>query len=209
MVPKGGRHATNDVQIFGQSALWAAPLIGRARGDRAPQVAGPFHTRDWALPRAGLPRQSPVNCGAMRPPAAAGWSTGDDCPVAGRSARRPKLTKLALATTLRTYVEERLAGVVVAPSGTPVPGPAVTWKAAGMGRARIDDGAKPGALSRLPDACRSTSRMTRRCASATKPCSFRVVGRYARRPACEQRVTYGCPEHAYAGEARALSRRRS
>jgi IS30 family transposase len=47
---------------------------------------------------------------------------------AERSARRPKPTKLALNTTLRTYVEERLAGVVVAPSGTPVPGPAVTWK---------------------------------------------------------------------------------
>jgi len=47
---------------------------------------------------------------------------------ADRSARRPKLTKLALNTTLRTYVEERLAGVVVAPSGAPVPGPAVPRK---------------------------------------------------------------------------------
>jgi transposase, IS30 family len=47
---------------------------------------------------------------------------------ADRSARRPKPSKLALNTTLRTYVEERLAGVVVSPSGTPVPGPAVPWK---------------------------------------------------------------------------------
>jgi len=47
---------------------------------------------------------------------------------ANRSARRPKPTKLALNATLRTYVEERLAGVVVAPSGAPVPGPAVPWK---------------------------------------------------------------------------------
>jgi transposase, IS30 family len=47
---------------------------------------------------------------------------------ADRSARRPKLTKLALNVTLRTYVEERLAGVVVAPNGAPVPGPAVPWK---------------------------------------------------------------------------------
>src|SRR6185312_5824066 len=45
-----------------------------------------------------------------------------------RSARRPKPTKLALNATLRTYVEERLAGIVVAPSGIPVPGPAVSWK---------------------------------------------------------------------------------
>ncbi len=48
---------------------------------------------------------------------------------ADRSACRPKLTKLALNKTLRTYVEERLAGVVVAPSGgAPIPGPVVPWK---------------------------------------------------------------------------------
>ena len=47
---------------------------------------------------------------------------------AERSARRPKQAKLTRNVALRTYVEERLAGVVVAPSGTPVPGPAVSWK---------------------------------------------------------------------------------
>jgi IS30 family transposase len=47
---------------------------------------------------------------------------------AERSARRPKQAKLALNAALRTYVQERLAGVVVAPSGAPVPGPAVRWK---------------------------------------------------------------------------------
>src|SRR5262245_50684281 len=47
---------------------------------------------------------------------------------AERSARRPKQAKLALNAALRAYVEERLAGVVVAPGGTPVPGPAVRWK---------------------------------------------------------------------------------
>ena len=47
---------------------------------------------------------------------------------ADRSARRPKPSKLALNTTLRTYVEERLDGVVLSPSGVPVPGPAVPWK---------------------------------------------------------------------------------
>src|SRR6516164_7006752 len=47
---------------------------------------------------------------------------------AERSARRPKQAKLTLNAALRTYVEERLAGVVVAPSGAPVPGPAVRWK---------------------------------------------------------------------------------
>ena len=47
---------------------------------------------------------------------------------AERSARRPKPTKLALSTTLRAYVEQRLAGVVMSPSGGAVPGPAVPWK---------------------------------------------------------------------------------
>src|SRR5215204_5393218 len=47
---------------------------------------------------------------------------------AERSARRPKSAKLVINAALRTYVEERLAGIVVAPTGTPVPGPAVSWK---------------------------------------------------------------------------------
>jgi IS30 family transposase len=47
---------------------------------------------------------------------------------AERSARRPKQAKLALNAALRTYVQERLAGMVVAPSGAPVPGPTVSWK---------------------------------------------------------------------------------
>src|SRR5438477_6345280 len=47
---------------------------------------------------------------------------------AERAARRPKQAKLARSAALRTDVEERLAGVVVAPSGAPVPGPAVRWK---------------------------------------------------------------------------------
>src|SRR6476620_6028711 len=47
---------------------------------------------------------------------------------AERAARRPKQAKLARSAALRAYVEERLAGVVVAPSGAPVPGPVVSWK---------------------------------------------------------------------------------
>jgi IS30 family transposase len=48
--------------------------------------------------------------------------------IAQWHAERSKPRKLALNATLRTYVEERLAGVVVAPGGAPVPGPAVSWK---------------------------------------------------------------------------------
>ncbi len=47
---------------------------------------------------------------------------------AERAARRPTQAKLAQNAILRAYVEDRLAGVVVAPNGAPVPGPAVSWK---------------------------------------------------------------------------------
>jgi transposase, IS30 family len=53
---------------------------------------------------------------------------------AERAARRPKQAKLARNAALRAYVEERLAGVVIAPSGAPVPGPAVSWKGRRHGR---------------------------------------------------------------------------
>jgi IS30 family transposase len=47
---------------------------------------------------------------------------------ADRSARRPKPTKLALNVALRTYVEERLAGVVAPPSDARVRGRAIRRK---------------------------------------------------------------------------------
>jgi len=46
---------------------------------------------------------------------------------ADRRARRPKIAKLAANDKLRDYVQERLAGVIAAPDGTPVPGPTVRW----------------------------------------------------------------------------------
>ena len=53
IVPKSRRHATLDFQIFGKAALWAVPLVGGARGDRASQCAGAFSTGDWAAPWTG------------------------------------------------------------------------------------------------------------------------------------------------------------
>ena len=46
---------------------------------------------------------------------------------AERRASRPKVSKLAANDELRKYVQERLAGAVARPDGTPVPGPAVPW----------------------------------------------------------------------------------
>ena len=47
---------------------------------------------------------------------------------ADRSARRPKPAKLATNARLRNYVQDRLGGVVAAPSGETIPGPEVCWK---------------------------------------------------------------------------------
>jgi IS30 family transposase len=47
---------------------------------------------------------------------------------AERAARRPKPAKLASHAPLRSYVQERLAGLVTRPGGGEVSGPAVPWK---------------------------------------------------------------------------------
>ncbi len=47
---------------------------------------------------------------------------------ADRAARRPKPTKLAVNAELQRHVQDRLAGLVVAPNGRVVSGPIVTWK---------------------------------------------------------------------------------
>ncbi len=47
---------------------------------------------------------------------------------AERSARRPKRAKLAISAALRAYVQDRLAGQVVAQDGAAVRGPIVPWK---------------------------------------------------------------------------------
>ncbi len=53
---------------------------------------------------------------------------------ADRRARRPKTAKLAQNDRLRDYVQDRLAGVIAAPSGTPATGPTVRWNGRRHGR---------------------------------------------------------------------------
>jgi IS30 family transposase len=53
---------------------------------------------------------------------------------AARAARRPKPAKLASNVRLRSYVQERLAGLVALPGGVEVTGPAVPWKGRRHGR---------------------------------------------------------------------------
>lgn len=47
---------------------------------------------------------------------------------ADRSARRPKLAKLAVNPALRDYVQDRLAGMIAKPDGELLVGPKVVWK---------------------------------------------------------------------------------
>ena len=53
---------------------------------------------------------------------------------AERSARRPKPSKLATNATLQAYVQDRLAGAIVALGGAVLPGPSVPWKGRRHGR---------------------------------------------------------------------------
>ena len=53
---------------------------------------------------------------------------------ADRAARRPKPAKLAVHAELRQYVQERLAGLVVTPSGAMVRRPEVAWTGRRRGR---------------------------------------------------------------------------
>src|SRR5215210_5261790 len=53
---------------------------------------------------------------------------------ADRSARRPKPAKLAVNAALRRYGQDRLSGMVVAPSGAAVHGPGVRWTGRRPGR---------------------------------------------------------------------------
>jgi IS30 family transposase len=53
---------------------------------------------------------------------------------AERFASRPKTAKLAQNARLRSYVQDRLAGLVVDTHGKPIPGPRVSWKGRRHGR---------------------------------------------------------------------------
>ena len=102
----------------------------------------------------GPPRPSPGNCGGMPPPAAVAWSIGrqphSGMPTARRAA---KPAKLAVNPALRQYVQDRLAGTVVAPDGAAVHGPAVTWKGRRHGpRQEMGHGVEPGTDRSAPAA---------------------------------------------------------
>ena len=79
---------------------------------------------------------------------------------AERSARRPKWAKLTRNSALQAYVQERLAGLVKAPSGLSVPGPTVSWNGRRHGPRQDRRWGRAGALNKSHGAYRLTSRMT-------------------------------------------------
>ena len=114
MVSGGGRHATSGVWALVEAALRAVSVVRGAGGDRALSCAGPG-VREVArrLGRAAstisreLRRNAATRGGGLDYRAtAAQWH-------AERAARRPKPAKLVTNAALRTYVQDRLAGVVV------------------------------------------------------------------------------------------------
>ena len=131
MVQKGRRHAPRSRCLDNQrsrspAGIFRLPSVRRSRSfacKATPWRRSPGGSGERCRP-------SPVSCGATPPPGAAAWSiarllrngTPSD-PLAAQ-----KQAKLALNVALRTYVEERLAGVVVAPSGLSRFRPAVSWK---------------------------------------------------------------------------------
>jgi IS30 family transposase len=104
-----------------QIALWRAQGHGvRAiarRLARAPSTISRELRRDAATRSGGLEYRATT----------AQWH-------AERAARRPKPAKLAVNVTLQQYVQERLAGVVIAPGGSMVGRPAVPWTGRRHGR---------------------------------------------------------------------------
>ena len=123
MVQEGRGHAAIDVWAIGEAALWSVSLVCGAGGDRAPsrseatpcrevarrlgRVASTI-SRELRRNAATRKRRPRVSCDGQRN----GTPSRRCSPAQSRRSLRRN-------AALRTYVEERLAGVVVAPSGAP------------------------------------------------------------------------------------------
>jgi hypothetical protein len=84
-----------------------------------------------------------------------------------------------MSAALRAYAEERLAGVVVAPCGALVPGPAVRWKGCRDGPRKPRRWASawsPAQIARrLPVDFPDDEKMRISHETSIKHCSFKVV----------------------------------
>jgi IS30 family transposase len=111
--PPSGRHLSFAERE--EVALW------RAQGHGVREIARRLERAASTISRE-LRRNAATRGGGLEYRAtAAQWH-------ADRAARRPKPAKLAVNAALRRYVQDRLAGVIVAPGGAAVSGPVVRWK---------------------------------------------------------------------------------
>jgi len=117
--PRSGRYlAFTDRE---QIALW------RAEGHKVREIARRLTRAPSTISRE-LRRNAATRSGGFEYRAStAQWH-------ADRAARRPKPAKLAVNATLQRYVQDRLAGVIMAPSGAMVPRPVMAWKGRRHGR---------------------------------------------------------------------------
>jgi IS30 family transposase len=125
MVQEGRGHAAIDVWAIGEAALWSVSLFCGTGGDRAPSRSGLLHAGGRSPARAGGINNLPRAAAQRRHPKRRLRVSCDDSAMARRARCSPPKAGEACA---QRGVEERLAGVVVAPSGAPVPGPVVSWK---------------------------------------------------------------------------------
>ena len=134
---------------------------------------------------SGRRRPSPGSCGAMPPAGAAAWSIGrqqrsgtPSGPPAARSGRSWRSTRRCGRMCRNDWPAWSSLQAERRFLGRAWPGTAV-----GMDGGRTGGGQVPGARSRSPAVCQSTSRTMRQCASAMRPstrrCSFKVGARCA------------------------------
>jgi len=135
MVPGGRRHATSDIWTIGEAALRAISVACGTRGSCDPTCAGRGSAGDRpADPEVGvddLARAATQCRDAQRRPR---LSCNDSAVACRPGSPAPKPVKLAVNVALRTYVQDRLAGMVVTPKGTAIAGPSVSWKGRRHGR---------------------------------------------------------------------------
>src|SRR3954453_19158665 len=125
LVPEGGRHATVTTRAVVEAAVRALSVVCRAGRDRDLARATARGARDRPPTEAravhDLPRAAPQRRHAQR----RSGVPGPDRAMARRPLRPPSEGCQAgdQRTPLRRYVQDRLAGLVVAPNGAAVHGP--------------------------------------------------------------------------------------
>src|SRR3954447_22285176 len=147
LVPEGGRHATIPSRAGGEAAVRAFSVVCRAGGDRdlaraTARGCGGARETPRRLARAPstisreLRRNAATRSGALAYRATTAQGHAD------RSPRRPKSAKLAINEPLRHSVQDRVAGLIIAPNGAAVHGPVVPWKGRRHGRRQDRRGAR-------------------------------------------------------------------